>query len=192
LLSTDPMRRALLLVALAAGCGDDWTAAGPDAGAGDAAAVGQGSAASGTLVINEVSPRPADGADWFEILNRSDEPVDLCGVLATDGVDRLDHYHPLGGAAPPDPCEPRLLGPGQYLVVLADDGEGDGPDHAPFELSVAGEIHILTWTGRSVDGLLYLHGGAGGRSLARAPDGEGLFYPAPPTPGAPNPPEIAP
>lgn len=180
---------------LASACGDNLApAAGPDAGPAaspDAAGViGQGSLPGTPLVLNELAPDPAQGADWIEIVNRSDAPVDLCGYFVTDALDRLDHYYPLGRTLPPDPCAPRLLDPGAYLVVLADDG-GDGPtgdgDHAPFKLALGEELHLVAWTGLAQDSLLYLQQGAPGQSLARRPDARGLFYPAAPTPGAANP-----
>lgn len=164
---------------------------GPDAGLPDAAPpVGQGSEASAELVVNEVAPHPASGADWIELVNRSDAPVDLCGYLLTDLSDRLDHYIGLGGVLPPEECPPQELAAGAYLVVWADDGAGagDGALHAPFKLGDADEVHILTVTGLGVDGLSYLYPLVDeGPSLARQPDGSGLFYPAEPSPGAANP-----
>jgi hypothetical protein len=172
---------------LAAACGDDLAAT-PDAGAPDAAPPGQGSEADAELVVNEVAPDLPGQPDWFEIVNRSDHALDLCGYFATDLLDRLDHYYPLGGAAPPDPCTPRMLEPGAYLLVYADDGAGagDGADHAPFNLGQADEMHVATWTGIALDTLLYLQIGQRGQTLARLPDRDGLFYPAAPTPAAPN------
>jgi hypothetical protein len=186
----------LLSISLVLGFGlalaacDDDNGSTPDAGIPDAAAVaGQGGPPTGALVINEVAPDPADGAaDWIELLVRGDAPVDLCGWFLTDLVDRLDHYHPLGGVQPPEPCPPRLLGPGARLVVIADDGVGAGIDHAGFKLGHADEVHLVAIDGPTGDGLLYLlPAGHAGHALARAPDGEGLFVLAEPTPGAPNP-----
>lgn len=182
-------RRALVLAAataLVGACGDQGSLE-PDAGAPDAGPTGQGSAATGALAINEVAPRPDDGPDWVEIVNRSDEAVDLCDYLVTDSLDRLDHYHPLGGAAPPDLCEPRMLAPGAYLVVYADDAAEPSLDHAGFQLARADQVHVATWTGDVVDLLLYLHLADDGAALARRPDGEGLFYPTASTAGAANP-----
>lgn len=170
----------MVLVCALGACGGDEEAA-PDAAVPDAAPVGQGSEASADLVINEIDPHGAP--DWLEILNRSGDPIDLCDYLVTDALDRLDHYHPLGGALPPDPCEPSLLGAGDYLVVIAD----DGAEGAPFELGGGDELHLADWTGRAVDSLLYLHLDEDGRSLARAPDGEGLFFLAEPSRGEANP-----
>lgn len=176
---------AVLLLA----CGDP--AVGPDAGAPDAGPLIQGSPATGDLVVNEVFSR-GGGPDWIELVNRSSAALDLCDYFVTDSIDRLDHYLPLGGVAPPDPCSPRLLGPGEYLVVYADEDPGAGLDHAPFKLGAADEAHVVSATGLPIDSFVYLHPDAAvGQSLARVPDGEGLFYLATASPGAPNP-ELAP
>ena len=157
---------ALLLVALPAACGAGG-APGADAGP-DAAPVVQGSPAGADLVINELSPRPAEGADWVELLNRSDAPIDLTGAFLTDNPDRLDHYLPLAGE----------LAPGELLVV--EPGEA-------FGLGVSDQLHIIGADGLPGDGLAYLMiGAAPGQTLARLPSGQGAFRFAPPTPGEPN------
>ncbi len=164
-------------------CAGEGVQGEPDA----APVVGQGSEATGPLVVNEVYPRGA-GPDWIELLNRSDAPLDLCGYFVTDSVDRLDHYLPLGGALPPDPCTPRLLAAGDYLVIIADGMPSTGPDHAPFNLGVADEAHVVTAKGIPVDSFVFLHpASASGQSFARAPDGAGLFYLAEPSQGRANP-----
>lgn len=173
----------LSAVVLAAACAEPGAAT-------DAADRGQGSETSAVLVVNEVSPKPASGADWLELLNRSGEAIDLCGYFVTDDLERLDHYLPLGGVAPPDPCPPRWLQPGEYLLVYADDAAAAGLDHAPFKLGVADEAHVVTITGEPVDSLRYLFPtGYGSVSLGRVADGSGRFYPVEPTPGAANPQE---
>jgi hypothetical protein len=166
-------------------CGEPTPAA-PDA-APDAAPVGQGSEARNELAINEVAPQTGGGSDWLEIINRSDTTIDLCNYFVTDDLDRLDHYLPLGNAMPPDPCEPRLFEAGDYLVIYADD-DAATPDHAPFRLGIADAAHVVTITGTPVDSFVYLFPEAeAGQSLARTPDGEGLFFVVDPTPGAANP-----
>ncbi len=169
---------AAVLLCLAA-CGDNGETD-VDAGA-DAAPVGQGSEAESDLVVNEVAP----AGDWVELLNRSGEAIDLCDYFLTDQMDRLDHYLALGGAAPPDPCEPALLAAGAYLVIETDDGAE--PGHAPFRLAAADEVHLALWTGHAVDGLLYVMLGEAGQALARQPDGAGLFFVAEPSRGEQNP-----
>ncbi len=184
------MFRFALIAALAlAGCDNQAPGAGPDGGADAAAEVGQGSTARGALVVNEVSAKPGSGlSDWLEIYNRSGDPIDLCNYFVTDSLDRLDHYFHLAGAPPPASCTPKLLDSGAYLVVYADDGLGADPDHAPFRLGLADEAHIVSIEGEAVDSLIFLHpSGASGLSLARQPNGEGLFWISEPSPGADNP-----
>jgi hypothetical protein len=174
---------AIVFVAGLSGCPDSASSV-PDAG--DLPGP-QGEPATADLVINEVSPRPGAGPDWLEIVNRSGQPIDLCAFFLTDAVDRLDHYLPLGGVAPPDPCTPRWLEPWVYHVVWADDAATAGLDHAPFELGVADEVNLLTTTGLGVDSVVYLFpAGSEGRSLARAPDADGRFSLSMPTRGQPN------
>lgn len=175
---------ALMLVA----CDPGDAAIGADGGLADAAIVGQGSEATGDLVINEVAAKPAAGADWLEVFNRSDAAVDLCDFFVTDSLDRLDHYHHLGGAPPPGECVEQLLGPGAYLVVYADDDTPAGPDHAPFKLGLADEAHVVSTRGEAVDSLVFLHARTDeGLSLARVPNGEGLFWVGEPSQGGENP-----
>jgi hypothetical protein len=186
------MRRLLLPVVLAAGaCTEPPPEVPPDARPPDPPH-GQGSEATSDLVINEVAPRGA-GADWIELYNRGDAAIDLCEYFLTDAVDRLDHYLPLGGVMPPDPCPATPLEAGARLVVYADDtaiGDPIDPVHAPFELAVADEIHLLRIDGVVADGLLYLYPPGPNVqatvTLARDPDGTGRFFERAPTPGGAN------
>ncbi|HUQ08020.1 MAG TPA: lamin tail domain-containing protein [Kofleriaceae bacterium] len=175
-----------LALALAA-CGDNLIVPPP-------APRGQGSEATSDLVINEIAPR-GDGADWVELYNRTVTPIDLCGVFFTDAVDRLDHYLPLGGVMPPAPCPARTLAPGDRLVVYADDtpivdGTPIDPAHAPFELGVADEVHLISTDGAVIDGLLFLYppgpDAPADVTLSRDPDGQGMFFPRAPTPAFAN------
>ncbi len=178
-----PSLLPLFIAAALIGCSDP-SGGGLDAGVD--ANTSQGSSATGELVVNEVAPRTADGIDWLELVNRSSETLDLCDYFATDSLDRLDHYLPLGGTPPPEPCSPRLLGVGEYLVIFADDDVAAGIDHAPFKLGQADGAHVVTATGLTVDSLLYLYPDNGEGSLSRYPDGEGPFYLVEPTPGSAN------
>ena len=157
--------------------------------AGALAAVGQGSEAHSDLAINEIAPGLDGQADWIEIVNRSDQAIDLCDYFITDDFDRLDHYLGLGGTEPPDPCPSRWLDPGQYLVVWADDRAEPAPDHAPFKLAAADGVVLGDWTGGNHDGLTYLHQD-GQTSLARVPDGAGRFFATTPSPGLANPEQL--
>lgn len=171
------------------GCGSDRPDS-PDASIADAAPIVQGGEPRGDLVVNEVAPQPLSGDDWVELYNRSAQTIDLCGYFLTDSLDRLDHYTPLGGAAPPAACAPLLLQPGAYYLVLADDQPALGVDHARFKLGVADEVHVVTIGGLPMDGLVYLYpDSARGSdySLARQPDAQGPFHLVAPSPGAANP-----
>lgn len=177
----------LAILALAA-CDGGEGGVGPDAGTDAALEQGQGSLARGPLVVNELSAKPGPGAaDWLEILNRGGEAIDLCDYFVTDSLDRLDHYHHLAASPPPALCEPTLLAPGEYKVIYADDDVSAGPDHAPFKLGEADEAHIVSVRGEAVDSLIFLFpADASGLSLARVPDGEGLFWVGQPSPGSEN------
>lgn len=187
---------SLVWLGLVAGCGDNLTVPidGPPA------PLVQGSEATSDLVINEVAPR-GEGPDWVELYNRGVAPIDLCGVFFTDAVDRLDHYLPLGGVMPPAPCPPRLIAPGDRLIVNADDtpivdGAPIDPGHAPFELDVADEVHLVSTEGAVIDGLLYLYPpgpeAPAEVTLSRVPDGSGRFHERPPSPAAANVEAVAP
>ncbi|MEZ4403657.1 MAG: lamin tail domain-containing protein [Kofleriaceae bacterium] len=191
------MRVPVLCASLLIVAACDEAPADPDAGvdAGVDALVGQGSEPVGDLIINEVVPRGA-GPDWVELHNRGVGAVDLCGYFLTDAPDRLDHYLPLGGVWPPEPCPPVLLAPGGYRVIFLDDtplpatGSFD-PTHAPWKLAVADQVHLVTTAGATGDGLLFLYPRGPTEpadvSLARVPDGAGLFFPVAPSVGAANP-----
>lgn len=182
----------LLTVVLLVGACDGAAALGADAGPGETLEVGQGSEARGPLVINELVASSDDGPDWIELFNRSDAEIDLCSYFVSDSLDRLDHYHHLAGAAPPEECAPTMLGVGELLVVYADDDVEDGPDHAPFKLGAADEAHVISIGGEAIDSLIYLlPGHSEGTSLARQPSGEGLFWISQPSMGAHNPEESA-
>lgn len=192
--------RTLGVVVISFLCGS-WTVAcdsGPtpvvtEVDAGPPAPAEQGSPAQAALVINEVAPRPGIGPDWIELVNRSDQAIDLCGYFVTDDLDRLDHYLPLGGASPPAPCTAILLAPGEYHVILADDDPAAGPDRAPFGLGDDDQVHVVTLDGLPIDSLIYLYPrGESRATLARLPDGEGLFHLTRPTQGSANLEEVAP
>ncbi len=162
-----------------AACGTEEPAGDPDASvAADAAPPeGQGAAPRGDIAINEVAASPSAGEDWVEIVNRGAATVDLSGWFFTDAVDRPDHFYVFPAGT--------TLEPTQYLIVWADDAQGDGGHHAPFELGRADAVHLLTPEGLAADSLLYLDGDDG-RTLSRVPDREGLFFPATPTQAAAN------
>ncbi|MCZ6634538.1 MAG: CotH kinase family protein [bacterium] len=100
-------------------------------------------AESSPIVINElmasnrtVFQDPQDEYDdWIELLNVSDQDVDLSGMYLTDREDLL-----LKWIIP----EGTILAPGAYLIVWADeDGSASPGLHANFKLSAGGETLML-------------------------------------------------
>src|SRR5688572_19007247 len=138
---------------------------------------GQGAAPRGEVAINEVAASPLSGQDWVEIVNRGAGIVDISGWTFTDAVDRPDHFYVFPAGT--------TIEPTQYLIVWADDAQGDGGHHAPFELGQADGVHLVTADGHTADSILYLDDDSG-RSLQRLPDREGLFFAAAPTQAAAN------
>jgi len=92
--------------------------------------------------ISEVMAKNATGIqdelgeyeDWIELHNGSQQSVDLTGWTLTDDEFRPALWElPIGS----------ILGPGETLIVWADDDEADGPLHASFQLSSEGERLLL-------------------------------------------------
>lgn len=131
------------------------------------------------LVINEVmtgneSTCMTPGsqfADWVEVYNGGDTPVDLTRVGLTDTEGEAG-WVGRGG-----------LAPGERVHLWAT-GE-DGVDTLPFALSGSGDTVLLTWDGAPIDRI------ATGpltedTSWARYPDGGAWAVTARPTPWGPN------
>ncbi|MBV71826.1 MAG: hypothetical protein CMH52_10850 [Myxococcales bacterium] len=92
---------------------------------------------SEVMTSNEVSllDEAGEADDWFEIVNLSEEVVDLVGWGLTIGHDT--------GEAPYIVPETVLLEAGEYIIIWADKDEEQGPLHADFKLS-RGDGEILT------------------------------------------------
>lgn len=140
--------------------------------------VGQGAPPRGDVTINEVAASPLSGQDWVELVNRGPTAVDISGWFFTDAVDRPDHFYVFPAGT--------TIEPTQYLIVWADDAQLGEGHHAAFELGRADAVHLLTPDGLTADAILYLDPDDG-RTLARTPDREGLFFPVAATQSAPNP-----
>ena len=104
------------------------------------------------LVINEIMAsndstledpdEPGEFPDWIELYNGTAEAIDLGGMYLTDDPLELTHWQIAPGVA---------IGPGEHLVVLADDDGTQGPLHTNFQLSRNGETVVLVDTdGRTV------------------------------------------
>ena len=116
--------------------------------------------------------------DWLELYNTTAGAVDLTGWTITDD---------LGLEVPwPFPAGTTIPG-GGFLLLWCDMGAGQGPLHADFRLSSAGEtIDLIDPTGAIADELAFPPATAD-VSWGRLPDGASAEQElTPPTPGAPN------
>lgn len=115
--------------------------------------------------------------DWVELYNASEGSVSIAGWTLTDRLDQVGRY-----------TLPDVSIPGRgHLLIWLDGQPEQGPLHAGFRLSAAGEqVALLEADGREVD---YVSFGAQtpDRSLSRHTDGFPFFIVTLPTPGSPNP-----
>lgn len=141
-------------------------------------------AAPGDLVLNEmmaindstVADEAGEFDDWLELHNRGAAPVSLSGLYLSD-----DAANPWAF-----PLPDVVLAPGEHLVVWCDNDPEQGPLHATFALSGAGESAVLSSDEAILDQLDF-----GPQepdvSLARVPDGgERWVSCSAPTPGERN------
>ena len=124
------------------------------------------------VVINEVAPSGSP-ADWVELLNRSDEVVELSGWTMTD--DDPEHIHAFEDG--------QVLAPGAYLLLLKEDAGG-----FTFGLGDADSVSLYAPDGSVVDTTSWEDGAAPDTtSWGRIPNGQGEFMTLEvPTPGGSN------
>lgn len=96
-----------------------------------------------TLVINELMASNStildpqgDADDWIELKNTSDTAIDLSGMyLSDDRAEPRKWQFPVG----------TTIAAGGYLLIWADDDDGDSPGlHTNFKLSAGGESVVLS------------------------------------------------
>ncbi len=124
------------------------------------------------VVINEVAPA-GEPADWVEIVNRSQEDVDLGGWYITD--EDPEHIHAFESG--------QILAAGAYLLLLKEDAGG-----FTFGLGNADSVILHAPDGSEVDSATWEGGDAPETtSWGRMPNGSGEFMTLEtPTPGGAN------
>jgi parallel beta-helix repeat protein len=133
---------------------------------------------------NTIADEYGEYDDWFEIYNDNDAPVNIAGLYFTDRFS-----DPRRWQVPLNAPELTEIEPKGFLILWADGQPEQGPLHADFRLSAAGEeIAIFR---RIHDGFLMLDGIAFGQqsnteSFGRLPDGIGEWVFMTPTPGYSN------
>ena len=137
------------------------------------------------VVVNEVFTNPGpSGVGWIELLNTSDQPVDVSGWYLSDSIVDWGKF-----AIPPG----SVLSSGEYAVFDESDfNASGGADPRDFALNPSGgDVWLLqpVAAGSAVRlaDLAELGAAAEGVALGRWPDGRGDFVPAElPSPGAQN------
>lgn len=137
------------------------------------------------LRINEWMANPASGADWFELFNATNLPVDLGGLYLTDDPSNAGQLQfrvaPLS-----------FIGPAGFVQWIADGNASQGRNHVNFSLSNEGES---LWLFRSTNGTNFtlidtaaFDTQALGVSEGRLPDGSAniVAFPGSATPSESN------
>jgi hypothetical protein len=122
-----------------------------------------------------------DASDWVELINRSDDPIDLIGYALSDNAARPTKWRLPSVSLPP-----------QALLLIYASGKDRRPEkggqlHTNFRLNGLDDVLVLTDPqGRAIDGVS-TSGVQPGISVGRpgADPGLWLSYPTP-TPGMPN------
>ncbi|MEM8888196.1 MAG: CotH kinase family protein [Bacteroidota bacterium] len=109
--------------------------------------------------------------DWIELYNTTQSEIDLSNAYLSDKISNPQKWSFPAGTT---------LGPQSYLIVWADDDEGQDGLHANFKLSKAGESIILMDNNTVLDSLTFTAQNTN-RTFARKPNGSGNFQAGDPT-----------
>lgn len=138
------------------------------------------------IVINELMPKNThfgqdengEFDDWIELINLSDEDVDLTGYYLTDSKKNLSKWQFPEGT---------IVEKNGYLIVWADgDSTTQAGLHTNYKLSSMGENVLLVAPNLKVIDLVECPATELPRSYARMPNGTGTFVWAAPTINAQN------
>lgn len=127
------------------------------------------------IVINEfmasndslsvIKDEAGDTDDWIELYNNTNQEIDLSNAYLTDTISRPKKWaFPLG----------TKIAANGYLIIWADEDDGQPGLHANFKLRKAGEFIMLTDKDMTLDSLSF---GAQttNQSFSRIPNGTGNF-----------------
>lgn len=132
------------------------------------------------VVINEILASNDSGAtdeagqleDWVELFNNNDFDVDLSGYYITDDAANLDKWQIPSGTT---------IGAKGYLIIWADEDQGQGPLHTNFKISASGETIVLSDTSLNEVDLVDFGAQTTDVAYARIPNGTGGFILQAPT-----------
>ena len=140
--------------------------------------------APGDLVINEfmaynngsVLDDTGEADDWIELFNPNPTAVSTSGLFLSDDPTNAQKW-----ALPA-----RVLGPGEYLIIWADEQGAQGETHANFKLDAAGETISLAYADTVVIDQVRFGAQYPISTTGRYPNGTGPFREMTPTFGARN------
>ena len=128
----------------------------------------------GELVINElmasnnaaVTDQDGEYDDWIEFYNNGSSAIDMSGYFLTDNEMNLVKWQFPSGT---------ILNADDYLVLWADEDEGQSGLHTNFKLSSAGEtLYLFDNAGNIID-FIDFEGQEADVAFARIPNGTGSF-----------------
>lgn len=126
---------------------------------------------------NTVADEAGEFEDWIELYNLSNQPIDLSGYALSDNpANLLKWIFPAGISIPAN----------GYLIVWADEDGLQGPLHASFKLSAAGETLSLVDASSNVLDNITFDAQTSDLGYARVPNGTGPFVIQNPTFGTSN------
>jgi hypothetical protein len=129
----------------------------------------------GEVVVNEFLAKNETGqvnetgvyADWIELYNNTDKPLDLYGLYLSDNPNKLNKF-----AFPPN----SLIGPNGYLIIWADELASTSQYiHCNFKLSADGESVILSDGASVITDSVNFGPQTVDVSMGRCPNGTGNF-----------------
>ncbi len=140
---------------------------------------------SNGVVINEILASNDTGAtdendqfeDWIELFNNNDFDVDLSNYYITDDPSNLDKWQFPSGT---------IIGPKGYMIIWADEDQGQGPLHTNFKISASGEAIVLSDASLNEVDLVEFGAQTTDMGYARVPNGTGDFVIQAPTYNANN------
>lgn len=130
--------------------------------------------AAGDIVINEIMADNETGQadpdgqfeDWIELFNNSNQTLDISGWYLTDNESNLAKWQFPNGS---------IIGPGEYLIIWADDDLMQTGLHASFKLSNNGEECLLVDNGLNIIDHVVFGPQDNDISFGRCPNGRGVF-----------------
>ncbi|MFH0734541.1 MAG: CotH kinase family protein [bacterium] len=133
----------------------------------------------GDVVINEfmaqndtITDPAGEKEDWIELYNNTDDTINLGGMYLSDS-----YTSPTKWQFP----ENTLIEPNSFLIVWADEDDGQEGIHASFKLSAGGEQIILSNIDNTVLDSISFGAQTTNLTMARKPNGTGSFIQSEPT-----------